>query len=230
MGSPWDFYFGYYERPWVHPEIEQLERMFHADIALAPAPPVTHRRAEAEPAAWRVHRESPWGRLGLGKILINNRALLGGLALGAVVALMFDPAAGRRRRALVRDTIVHGSRIARNGLGATLRTMANRAERMCASLRSRGEPEEGDDACLLESARARLGHACSHPCAIDIEVSGGRVALGDPILAGEVEDVLTAVGGVREVESVNRWAPATRALAGLAALAVCGLALARRRW
>lgn len=203
MGSPWDFYFGYYERPWVHPEIEQLERMFHADVALAQARLVPHERAQAEPDTWGAwHREGRHRRLGLGRVVMDNRALLGGIALGAVVALMFDPAAGRRRRALVRDRIVHGSRAARDGLDATLRDLANRARGMVASMRRRFEPDGVDDARLLERVRARLGRVCSHPRAIDVGVSGGRVVLRGPILAREVEDVLMAVGGVRGVESV----------------------------
>ena len=60
-----------------------------------------------------------------------------------------------------------------------------------------------DDDRLLERVRARLGRACSHPRAIDVEVTDGIVTLRGPILAGEIENVLSAVRAVRGVQSVT---------------------------
>jgi hypothetical protein len=59
-----------------------------------------------------------------------------------------------------------------------------------------------DDWRLVERVRARLGRVVSHPRAIDVHVSNGAVTLIGPILADEVERVVSAVASVRGVEAV----------------------------
>ena|SRR5437899_12844163 len=80
------------------------------------------------------------------------RNIIAGIGLGAGLAYFFDPKSGRRRRALVRDQIVH----AMNKLGdrgeAKLRHLRNRAVGTVAELRgslrrvheSGGEAPDGD--------------------------------------------------------------------------------------
>jgi osmotically-inducible protein OsmY len=133
---------------------------------------------------------------------MDNRALLSGMAIGAALALTFDPDQGRRRRALIRDKMVRGTRVTGEALDATVRDMGNRACGIVAATRSRFITEEADDTRLLERVRARLGRVCSHPHAIDVEVMDGEVTLRGPALAGEVRDLLNAAASVRGVNSV----------------------------
>ena len=188
---------------------------------------------------------------------MDNRAVLIGLGLGAAVAYIFDPAAGGRRRALVRDKMIHGAKLTGRGLDATLCDLANRTGGIAAATRGRFSGEQVDDDRLVERVRAKLGRVCSHARAIDVGVADGRVTLCGRILVDEVDDVLDAVAAVRGVRSVTNqlephessegipslqgegrvagpsfdlfqrnWAPATRALVGVSALAAAGVAMA----
>jgi hypothetical protein len=135
---------------------------------------------------------------------MDNRSLLSGIAIGAALALAFDPDQGNRRRALIRDKMIRGSRRTGEALDATFRDMSNRARGLAAAARHRvGDDEvEVDDSRLVERVRARLGRVCSHPRAIDVYVHDGEVTLIGPVLADEVRGLLTAAASVRGVHSV----------------------------
>jgi hypothetical protein len=133
---------------------------------------------------------------------MNTRDLLAGAGIGAALAFMFDPQGGGRRRALVRDKAVWMSRKTRDGLDATARDISNRARGIAAATRGRFASDDVDDAILIERVRAKLGRACSHPHAIDVEVRDGEVTLRGPILAEEVSGVLATAAAVRGVEAV----------------------------
>jgi hypothetical protein len=133
---------------------------------------------------------------------MDNRMFFGGVAVGAALAIVLDPNSGGRRRALIRDKIVRGANLTARGADATMRDMANRARGIAAATRGRMWNEDVDDARLMERVRAKLGRACSHPHAIDIDVHDGEVTVRGPILAGEVRDVLDTAASVRGVHSV----------------------------
>ena len=133
---------------------------------------------------------------------MDNRALLSGMAIGAALALAFDPDQGRRRRALIRDKMIRGTHVTGEALDATARDMGNRARGMVAATRSRFTGEEIDDRRLIERVRAKLGRVCSHPHAIDVDVMDGEVTMRGPVLAEEVKDLLNAAASVRGVNSV----------------------------
>jgi hypothetical protein len=92
-----------------------------------------------------------------------TKDLLIGIGLGAVLAFITDPGAGRRRRALARDQFVRASRKTRDAVDATARDVANRASGIIAAGRRRWADEKVDDRRLRERVRARLGRATSHP-------------------------------------------------------------------
>jgi len=133
---------------------------------------------------------------------MDNRSLLSGMAIGAAVALAFDPDGGARRRALIRDKVVRGTRRTGEALDATVHDMANRARGVAAATRGRVWSEDVDDPRLLERVRAKLGRVCSHPHAIDVGVQEGEVTLRGPVLAEEVRDLLNTAASVRGVQSV----------------------------
>lgn len=133
---------------------------------------------------------------------MDNRMFLGGMAVGAALAMVFDPNSGGRRRALLRDKMVRGAHLTAEGADATIRDMRNRAVGIAAATRARLWNEDVDDARLLERVRSKLGRVCSHPHAVDVEVRDGEVTLRGPIFADEVRDVLDASATVRGVHSV----------------------------
>jgi hypothetical protein len=132
-----------------------------------------------------------------------TREMLIGIGIGAAVAYIADPRAGRRRRALARDQLVRTGRKTRDALDATARDVANRTSGVVAATRGRLFDEGVDDRRLVERVRASLGRACSHPHAIDVAASDGTVTLRGPILAREVDGLLSTVRTVRGVESVT---------------------------
>ena len=164
-----------------------------------------------------------------------------GAGIGALLAYMFDPDRGARRRALLRDKLVLTARKTRDGVDATARDLAHRTRGLIAATRGRFVAEQIDDATLTERVRARLGRG--------------------PILAEEMPTVLAAINRVRGVKCVvnelephasaegvpslqgrgrragpsidilqRHWAPATRALVAVAGVAagVSAVAYARR--
>ena len=71
--------------------------------------------------------------------------LLVGVALGATSAFMLDPQLGRRRRALVRDKVVHGVHESREFADAASKDLRYRAKGIAArarSLRGGATPDE----------------------------------------------------------------------------------------
>ena len=191
---------------------------------------------------------------------MDNRALMAGMGLGAAMAFMLDPNSGGRRRALMRDKVVHGTRLTGRAIDATMRDMSNRSRGIVAATRARWSDDQPHDSVLLERVRARLGRVCSHPHAVDVEVNNGVVTLRGPILAAETADVVQMTNRIPGVESVIdaldphlwadgipslqgngrragsmldlfqcNWAPATRALVAMGALAAgAAMAYARR--
>jgi uncharacterized membrane protein len=127
-----------------------------------------------------------------------------GAGIGAGLMYVLDPAAGRRRRALARDQLVHAMRKGEDAADATARDVANRARGVVAELGARFTPADAPDDVLAERVRAKLGHWASHPGAIEVEAHGGRVVLRGVVLARELDGLLRAVRrvrGVRDVES-----------------------------
>jgi uncharacterized membrane protein len=128
---------------------------------------------------------------------------LTGLALGATLMYYLDPHAGARRRALLRDQLVHAGRLVRQGRRITARDFVNRAQGLWAEATRWLRAEAGSDAELVERVRARLGRVVSHPHAVRVAAAEGRVELTGPILAREVDTLLECVRqvpGVREVQ------------------------------
>ncbi len=183
----------------------------------------------------------------------TRAALLTGAGFGAVLLFLFDPAQGRTRRARIRDKMTRTARKTREGLAATAKDVANRSRGVIAHAgRSHADPTAASDRIVDARVRASLGRACSHPKAIETDVIHGHVRLSGPVLASEVDDVISAVTRTRGVVAIeNRlevheqpgnipalqngstrrwrvlnWSPTTRLIA--AAVASTGMALLAR--
>jgi hypothetical protein len=129
---------------------------------------------------------------------------LAAAALGAAAMYIFDPDKGRRRRAVGRDKFRSVVDDARHFLDAAARDTNHRLQGIKALAR-RGIRREAvpDDLMLIERVRARMGRVVSHPHAIQIGANRGRVTLSGPILASEVESLLSTVRSVWGVDSVD---------------------------
>ena len=132
----------------------------------------------------------------------NGLGVLG--AFGAGVALMYflDPARGARRRALVRDKVVHLKHKTTDVAETTGRDLRNRALGLAAELRGRFDDRDVDDAVLVERVRAELGRVVSHPSSVVTTARDGRVTLSGPVLADEAEHLLSHVRSVRGASEV----------------------------
>jgi len=180
----------------------------------------------------------------------DRGAMLMGLGIGASLMYFLDPSGGGRRRAMVRDRVVHTGHLVSDAAGATSRDVANRAYGTVARIRGARQNGPVDDRVLVERVRAQLGRVVPHPRAIDVEAGDGIVTLRGPILQSEVPRVCNAVArvsGVREVideldahESAKnvpslqggselpgiwrrQWSPTTQLVTVLAATAGVGL-------
>jgi BON domain-containing protein len=189
-----------------------------------------------------------------GGIMNDTTAFVAGAALGAGLMYALDPDRGRRRRALARDKIVHLVRKGDTGIGARARDVGNRAAGVVAETRARFRRERTPDEQLAARVREKLGHYCSHPRAVEVSVSDGRVMLTGAILSAEVAPLLVAVDGVRGVRGVDNrldaharadvpplqggrerpaflrssWSPGARLLTGTASIGLLAACAARR--
>jgi hypothetical protein len=129
---------------------------------------------------------------------------LGGVGLGAALMYLLDPDRGRRRRAMVRDQFSSRASDTESFLKKSGRDIGNRARGFAAEARSRIVREgEVDDEILVERVRSKIGRAVSHPGAIEVTATAGRIELEGQALADEVDRLLSAVESVRGVREVD---------------------------
>lgn len=130
-------------------------------------------------------------------------AAAAGAAAGSVLTYFLDPARGRRRRAMVRDKLVHAAHETTEESQTVARDAQHRAAGFRARLTRPLRRESPTAPRLEERVRAELGRWCSHSGAIDVAVRDGAVTLSGPVLVEEVDNVRKAVGGVRGVETLE---------------------------
>ena len=129
------------------------------------------------------------------------RAILGA-AFGAAAMYWLDPAAGRRRRALLRDKVTSVSIDVGDALGVAKRDLTYRTRGLGARVRSIFATERVPDEVLAERVRSAMGRIVSHPGAIDVAAVNGMVRLTGAVLSSEHSALLDLVSAVRGVEYV----------------------------
>jgi hypothetical protein len=148
-------------------------------------------------AAWILHVFAGW------EGIVERTSFLAGVAVGAALTFILDPASGRRRRALVRDQAVRAGRKTRDAADAAAKDLANRAHGVAAETRAMLRNERVEPYRLVERVRATLGRATSHPGAIEVfAADGGAVILEGPILSAEAGRVISAAWSVPGVGRV----------------------------
>lgn len=129
--------------------------------------------------------------------------MLNGLLLGAGLMYYLDPDRGRRRRAMVRDRLVHYGHKADQAMDTAARDMRNRAVGIAHEARSRVSTDHPATAVIEARVRSELGRLSSHPGALRVEADeNARVTLTGPVLAREVDRVVSGVESVKGVKDV----------------------------
>ncbi|HEY3129889.1 MAG TPA: BON domain-containing protein [Acidobacteriota bacterium] len=188
----------------------------------------------------------------------KGMTLITATGLGAGLMYMFDPDRGKRRRAMIRDKVAHTFNQTGDAIGVTWRDLRNRTRGLVSEIVSLPKGDRIPDEVLEERVRSSMGRVVSHPGAVEVTAKSGRVQLRGPILASEVESLISCVSslwGVTKVDNLleaheeadisalqggssrqgphfdllqNRWSPATRFLVG-ATGSVLALYGAKRR-
>lgn len=135
--------------------------------------------------------------------MANVLSVIGGVTGGLGLMYFLDPDQGRRRRALVRDQMVHAAHKTGDAMDATSRDIANRAIGAVAELRGRWQPADVGDDLLRERVRARVGAVVGHASSIAVDVQDGRVTLSGPVLTHDADRLIRRVGAVRGVKDVE---------------------------
>lgn len=130
-------------------------------------------------------------------------SLLGVLGLGAGLMYLFDPDEGNRRRALMRDQFTRLLRKSDDYIEKTARDARNRARGAVAETMAVLSREDVSDWVLAERVRAEIGRVARYSSSIEVSADQGKVTLAGPIMADEVERVVTSVDSVRGVKEVN---------------------------
>lgn len=138
----------------------------------------------------------------------KGMTLIGGLGLGAGLMYLLDPDRGRRRRALVRDKVIHSMHKTADAIDAASRDLGNRAAGLLYEVRNMLAQEDVSDPVLEARVRSKLGAVVSHPSAIEVRANQGHITLSGPVLAREVENLIFRVSSVQGVTGVeNRLEP-----------------------
>jgi uncharacterized membrane protein len=130
-------------------------------------------------------------------------AILAGTGIGAGMMYLLDPNRGKRRRALVRDHMVHLAHQTYEATEMAERDLSHRFQGTLAELRSRVTHDHPTDAVLTARVRAKLGHLTQHPGALEVTAKQGHVTVSGPIRASEKERLLAGVCSVQGVKSVE---------------------------
>jgi uncharacterized membrane protein len=146
----------------------------------------------ALPSIRRVERKS------------DGRLFALGMGSGALLMYLFDARWGDRRRALARDQVTRLANQAGDALDKSAQDLKNRAAGLVAEAQPSRSEESAPDEVLAARVREALGRTVSHPRAVDVSASDGRIVLSGPILKRDVKRFLGEVRhvrGVREVEN-----------------------------
>ena len=189
----------------------------------------------------------------------RTRTVWIGTLLGAGLMALLDPQRGRRRRALLRDKVVRAAGAVGDAARLTWRDLRNRTRGIVAEVRHAAGGPTVPDQVLAERVRSRIGRLVSHPGAVDVSVSGGRVTLTGSVLESEADRLIAGVKKTRGVEAVEEslsvhaepgnvpalqggggtsrravihenWSPTARLFAGVAGAGLAAYGVKRRGW
>lgn len=126
-----------------------------------------------------------------------------GFALGAGLTYFLDRDRGRRRRALVRDQMVHAGHELEDAARSGARHARNRATGLLHEMEAGVMERQVDDRVLEERVRSAFGRKVSDAGAIEVSAREGSVTLSGEVEADELQDVVRTVRRVRGVDHVD---------------------------
>jgi len=121
--------------------------------------------------------------------------------VGAGLMYLLDPIMGPRRRGILRDKLMHFSRVGKRAASLITRDAAHRVQGLVAEAKYMLRNEPVIDDVLIERVRSRLGRLVSHPGTIDVSVGEGGITLSGSVPDAEHDRLLQAV---RKIRGVNR--------------------------
>lgn len=127
---------------------------------------------------------------------------------------LFDPVAGRRRRALARDKAVAAGHDVEDFARGKARHAADRLHGAAAQMRAHMRHEPVDDEQLTDRIRSQLGHLVAQPGKIEVHVENGVVTLSGSARLGEVDQLVASVASMLGVEGVDNRLEGHAAKAG----------------
>jgi hypothetical protein len=136
-------------------------------------------------------------------IVSQTACVLGALALGAGLMLLFDPNAGRARRAWIRDKAMRYSNDTGEYMRRTGRHLRNKAQGVAAEARNMVQSDHATDNQIRERIRAHLGRIVSTPGTIEVAVHDGHVCLTGTLPPSEHDALVNGVLSVRGVKDVE---------------------------
>jgi uncharacterized membrane protein len=134
---------------------------------------------------------------------MTNANMINGMLLGAGLMYYLDPDKGRRRRTLLRDQLAGSVRDLNQGFDASVRDLRHRSYGVLAQTRSRFRSGSADDQVIEARVRSRIGRVVSNPGALQVMSDGGDVTLNGPVLASEVDELISTVKSVKGVRTVE---------------------------
>ena len=136
--------------------------------------------------------------------LKNKRfSIISTLGLGALLMYVLDPQTGRRRRAQARDKLIRYGRKTAEAIDITARDLKNRTLGLAAEARNLVSKKPQSDHALTQHVRASLAPLVSHPSSIEVTVENGKATLSGPVLAAEVDPLLSHVSSIRGITAVE---------------------------
>jgi hyperosmotically inducible periplasmic protein len=136
--------------------------------------------------------------------LARSLRLFSLVGLGAILMVLSDPSAGRRRRGYAREKVRHGGRATALTSRRTWTRGGDRFHRLGAMTRSFfGDAAPPHDDVLVARIRSRLGHVIAHPHAVSVKAQNGHVSFTGSLPPRDVQRLFEAVSSVRGVTSVE---------------------------
>lgn len=126
-----------------------------------------------------------------------------GLAVGAGMVYLLDPDKGRRRRALLRDQLVHAGHELDEAARSGTRHVRNRATGLAHEVTAGLTERDVEDRVLEERVRSALGRKVSNPGSLVVRAVDGNVTLSGQIPSTEVQEVVRTARTVRGVSHVE---------------------------
>jgi uncharacterized membrane protein len=126
--------------------------------------------------------------------------MLGSFGLGAALMYLFDPRAGRRRRARLHDHLTHAVHANQRLAGKAARDLEHRVVGLVDRVRT--PARSNSDRVIAERVRSAIGHVVAHPSAIQVDVRERRVVVRGPVGEKEAMKLIAVLRDVPGVGSV----------------------------